>query len=82
MPAASRRVELLTESVQRLRSAVAAALGGTDDAALAALSAEVDREAIALHAGLSELQRLSRRDSIPPTFRPPAEQIPRPRQRT
>jgi hypothetical protein len=83
LPAATRRVELVTESVRRLRSVVATGLGGVSDDTLTALRSEVDREVVALQAGLQELHELSRRDSHFETLRPPsAERISRSKQRT
>jgi hypothetical protein len=62
LPAARGRVEQVELLVRRVRHAVAAGLAGTSDDALSAISAEVDREVAALHAGVEELQRLNRRD--------------------
>jgi hypothetical protein len=62
LPAASRRVDLVAESLRGLRAAVASGLGEVSDDSLTALRSDVDREVAALHAGVQELRALNRRD--------------------
>lgn len=62
LPAASLRVEQVSEMIRRLRASVAAGLGDTTGDSLAALHAEVDREVAALHAGVEELRTLNAED--------------------
>ncbi|MCP2367497.1 hypothetical protein BCL57_001651 [Agromyces flavus] len=69
------RVEQVVDLVRRLRSAVAAGLGGVSDDALTALHADVDREVAALHAGVQELRLLNQGDALggrPRPIRPAA----------
>jgi hypothetical protein len=75
LPTADGRVDQVVELVHRLRSAVAAGLGGVSDDALSALHADVDREVAALHAGVQELRLLNQGDALggrPRTIRPAA----------
>ena len=62
LPAATLRVDQVSEMIQRLRASVAAGLGDPTGASLAALRAEVDREVAALHAGVEELRLLNAED--------------------
>jgi hypothetical protein len=59
IPAAGQRVDQIRSLVRRLRSSVAAGIGGVTDDALAGLSVDVDREIAALDAGLRELHSLT-----------------------
>jgi hypothetical protein len=83
LPAAERRVDLLTDLVRRLRSAVAAGLTSVSDDSLTSLRGDVEREVAALAAGVQELQTLSRRDDlIEPKRRPSIDGLNRWRQGT
>ncbi|MBM7505806.1 hypothetical protein ACFPER_01735 [Agromyces aurantiacus] len=66
LPAAGRRVDQVADLVHRLRASVGAGLGGVSDDALTALRAEVDREVVALHAGVGELRTLNAHDASGP----------------
>ena len=59
IPVATRRVDDVTGMVRRLRSAVADGLGHLSDDTLFALRGDVDREVIALNAGVQELRTLT-----------------------
>ena len=59
IPVAIRRVDEVTGMVRRLRSAVADGLGHLSDDTLLALRGDVDREVIALNAGVQELRTLT-----------------------
>lgn len=63
LPAAGARVDHVEGLVRRVRQAVASGLAGASEDTLSALGADVDREVAALHAGIEELQRLTRRDA-------------------
>jgi hypothetical protein len=65
LPDASRQVDELAGSVRRLRSAVTTGLGELTDDTLTALRSDVDREVIALRAGVQELHALNRNDVVP-----------------
>lgn len=65
IPVATHRVDEVAGMVSRLRSAVAAGLGTLSDDTLSALRSEVDREVVALNAGVQELRSL-RADDYPP----------------
>lgn len=62
IPVAQHRVGLISALVRRLRSAVAAGLGGRTDDSLATLTGDLDREIAALDAGLQELHTLNGHD--------------------
>ncbi|MGY4857056.1 hypothetical protein [Cryobacterium sp. AP23] len=62
IPVAGRRVDQVAWLVRRLRSAVAAGLGDRTDDSLAALTDDLDREIVALDAGLRELHTLNGRE--------------------
>ncbi|WP_157496939.1 hypothetical protein [Leifsonia sp. Leaf264] len=70
LPAATLRVDQVSEMIQRLRGSVAAGLGDPTGASLAALRAEVDREVAALHAGVEELRHLNAEDGRFEAVRP------------
>ncbi|HEX7373538.1 MAG TPA: hypothetical protein VF277_01070 [Steroidobacteraceae bacterium] len=76
LPTARDRVDQFEGIVRQLRGAVASGLGDFSDDALTDLRADVDREAIALQAGVQELHTLNRRGRAhgyaPPTYRQPA----------
>ena len=59
IPVARRRVEQVARLVRGLRSAVAAGLGDLTDDTLTTLRSEVDREVLALKAGVQELRALN-----------------------
>ncbi len=59
IPVATRRVDEVIGMVRRLRSAVADGLGHLSDDTLLALRGAVDREVIALNAGVQELRTLT-----------------------
>jgi hypothetical protein len=59
IPVAGRRVDQVAWLVRRLRSAVAAGLGDRTDDSLATLTDDLDREIVALDAGLRELHTLN-----------------------
>lgn len=71
IPVARRRVEMVTGLVGRLRSVVADGLGESSDHVLSVLQSDVDREVIALHAGLEELHALRRNDALLGPLRQP-----------
>ncbi|GAA1759621.1 hypothetical protein GCM10009747_18330 [Agromyces humatus] len=62
LAAAGHRVEQVAGLVRRLRSAVASGLEGLTDDTLAALRSDIDREVVALRAGVDELRTLNQRD--------------------
>lgn len=62
LPAAGRRVEQITGLVRRVRSVVAAGLGGRTDDSLSSLGGDVEREIAAMNAGLAELHSLNSED--------------------
>lgn len=62
IPVATRRVDDMAALVRRLRGAVASDLGQLTDGSLNDLRADVDREVMALHAGVQELQSLNGSD--------------------
>ena len=64
LPLARRRVDLVAGLVRRVRSVVSDSLAAASDNALAMLQSDVDREVIALRAGLEELHALSRDESL------------------
>lgn len=76
LPTARDRVDQFEGIVRRLRSAVASGLGDFSDDALTDLRAEIDREAVALQAGVQELYALNRRGRAygyaPGPYRQPA----------
>lgn len=63
LPAAGHRVEQITGLVRRVRSVVAAGLGGRTDDSLSALGDDVEREIAAMNAGVAELHALNSGDS-------------------
>lgn len=67
---ATLRVEQVEALVRRLRQTVSSGIVRTSDDALSAIRVQMDREVAALHAGITELQRLNRRDGSAPTGRP------------
>ena len=73
LPVATRRVDELTGMVRRLRSAVADGLGHLSDDTLQNLRGEVDREVVALNAGVQELRTLTGYDD--PGLRPSVDHI-------
>ncbi|MCD2441544.1 hypothetical protein LQ757_04550 [Agromyces sp. SYSU K20354] len=62
LAAAGHRVEQVAGLVRRLRSAVASGLEGVTDDMLTELRSDIDREVVALHAGVEELRTLNGRD--------------------
>ncbi|WP_022894386.1 hypothetical protein [Agromyces subbeticus] len=62
LPAADGRVGQVAGLVRRLRSAVASDLAGSTDDSLSTLHADMEREVVALRAGVQELHRLNQRD--------------------
>lgn len=66
LPVAGRRVDQVTDLVRRVRSVVAAGLGGHTDDTLTTLRADVDREITAVSAGIAELHALSLLDGSAP----------------
>jgi hypothetical protein len=62
IPVARRRIDQVGGMVHRLRSAVATGLGDLTDDTLAALRSDIDREVVALHAGVRELRALNGND--------------------
>lgn len=62
LPGARRRVNEVAVLVRRLRASVAAGRGDLTDDGLRALRSEVDREVIALNAGIQELHELTVHD--------------------
>ena len=62
LPVARRRVDEVAGLVRRLRGNLTAGRGNLTDDVLLALRAEVDREAIAVDAGIQELHMLNRHD--------------------
>lgn len=82
LPTARDRVDQFEGIVRRLRAAVASGLGDFSDDALIDLRGDVDREAVALQAGMQELHTLNRRgrahEYAPRPYRQPATtRIPR-----
>lgn len=76
LPVLRDRVDQVVALVRRVRSAVAAGLGGLSDESLAVLRADVDREVAALHAGMQELQLLNSNElSFEPLRRPSAARL-------
>jgi hypothetical protein len=81
LPTARSRVDDVAHLVRRLRSAVASGLGSISEDSLTALRSEVDREVIAVRAGLQELRDLNERGAFyQPIGRPAADLSPRNRQ--
>lgn len=70
LPAAGRRVEQITHLVRRVRSVVAAGLGGRTDDSLSALGGDVEREIAAVNAGVAELHALNSGDRADPDSAP------------
>ena len=66
LPVAGRRVERITGLVRRVRSVVAAGLGGRTDDSLSALGGDVEREIAAVNAGVAELHALNSGDTADP----------------
>jgi hypothetical protein len=62
LPVAGRRVEQITDLVRRVRSVVAAGLGGRTDDSLSTLGGDVEREIAAMNAGVAELHALNSGD--------------------
>lgn len=62
IPVARRRVAQIGTLVRRLRLAVASGIGDLTDDSLTALTGDLDREIIALNAGLGELHALYKND--------------------
>jgi len=67
VPVVGHRVEQITGLVRRMRSVVAAGLGGRTDDALSTLGGEIDREIAALYAGVAELHVLNTADTGTPS---------------
>ena len=65
LPVAGRRVDEITGLVRRVRSVVAAGLGGRTDDSLSNLGGDVEREIAAMNAGVAELHALNSGDVAP-----------------
>lgn len=72
LPTARTRVDQVAQLVRRLRSAVGAGLGEFSDDSLMALRSDIDREVMAVRAGMRELHELAGRDAFTEPGRRPS----------
>lgn len=72
LPTVRHRVDHVAYIVHRLRSAVGSVLGGPSDDSLTTLRSDIDREIVAVRAGVQELHELNEQGVLNESRRPPA----------